>query len=462
MNASIAGDSAASGLTVGGRRVNTGGRRGRGPSRARMPSWQRDPRLERNHASRAAMAAAAAPPAVPPPAATAAAPAAVLPAAVAAAVQSQRHPRLERNYGSRGECLMSSIKRKISCILFPFSGGESGNLDTSTGIAPPPRKVDGDCPNKRQRRDGNLPPGDYYASSSAAAHDRPSSGGGTTPTVAINTEIVNMGVDSESIAEFAYDVITRTEGNLLVVATEEEVEKLCGFLIAKYAVADIAIPARMSPSATVDAAWHRLMLFPGAYDAACRRAYELAAGIVGEGDDDFAYDQFPGVVDHSPNAANDPPSAKEQRRQAAVWEMDRLGLPSPTARRPAQPRVNICTPPTAPGNRRARLTNSDGIGRNAAEEEAKEEGATGNVENARGSLNIVISDMHGEETWFKVKNCNIAVGCIMRAYAKLKGVYIHSLRFMLDGENFDPAETLAELGLEDGDKVDVGLAQGGC
>ena len=63
MNASIAGDSAASGLTVGGRRVNTGGRRGRGPSRARMPSWQRDPRLERNHATQVAMAATAAPPA---------------------------------------------------------------------------------------------------------------------------------------------------------------------------------------------------------------------------------------------------------------------------------------------------------------------------------------------------------------------------------------------------------------
>jgi hypothetical protein len=61
-----------------------------------------------------------------------------------------------------------------------------------------------------------------------------------------------------------------------------------------------------------------------------------------------------------------------------------------------------------------------------------------------------------------VKNCNIAVGCIMRAYAKLKGVDIHSLRFMLDGERLAPAETLAELGLEDGDKVNVDLAQGGC
>ncbi len=39
---------------------------GRGPPPARLPSWQRDPRLERNHGSWAAMAATTAPPAVPP------------------------------------------------------------------------------------------------------------------------------------------------------------------------------------------------------------------------------------------------------------------------------------------------------------------------------------------------------------------------------------------------------------
>ena len=66
MNASTAGDSAASSCTVGGRRVNTGGRWGRGPPPARLPLWQRDPRLEQNHGSWAAMAATAAPPAVPP------------------------------------------------------------------------------------------------------------------------------------------------------------------------------------------------------------------------------------------------------------------------------------------------------------------------------------------------------------------------------------------------------------
>ncbi len=54
MNASTAGDSsAASSRTVGERRVTAGrGRRGgRCPPPARLPSWRRDPRLERNHGS---------------------------------------------------------------------------------------------------------------------------------------------------------------------------------------------------------------------------------------------------------------------------------------------------------------------------------------------------------------------------------------------------------------------------
>jgi hypothetical protein len=76
MNASTAGDSAASSRTVGGRHVTAGrGRRGgRCPPPARLPSWRRDPRLERNHGSRAAMATAAAPPTMLHAAATAADP----------------------------------------------------------------------------------------------------------------------------------------------------------------------------------------------------------------------------------------------------------------------------------------------------------------------------------------------------------------------------------------------------
>jgi hypothetical protein len=89
MNAYTAGDSAASSRTVGGRRVTTGGRRGHPPPTARLPSWRRDPRLERNHGSRAAMAAAATSPAMPHATAIAAAPPAVPPAAAATIAMPQ-------------------------------------------------------------------------------------------------------------------------------------------------------------------------------------------------------------------------------------------------------------------------------------------------------------------------------------------------------------------------------------
>ena len=210
-----------------------------------------------------------------------------------------------------------------------------------------------------------------------------------------------------SLADFARDVIARTEGGFLIASTAREVEQLCGFLVAKYAVADISIPARMSPPATVDAVWHSLMLYPLAYDAACRRAYELAASVVAaaasdEDDDDFAYEEFPGVVDHSPNAASDPPSAKAQQRRAAVLEMYRLGLSSLTTAdlsRPAsQSRANVCLPPAAQSIKRARLTNGRGFGRNPAEEDAEKDEAAEAAKNWDACLSMhktqTIRDAH--------------------------------------------------------------------
>jgi ubiquitin len=168
-------------------------------------------------------------------------------------------------------------------------------------------------------------------------------------------EGLKLKIDAGSFAldNLADDIIARTDGGLGAGITNAEVKELCGFLVAKYAVADITIPARMSPSMSVDIAWHGLMLFPRVYDIACRRAYNLAADIVGP-NDGFAYVEFPGVVDHSPNAANDSQSAKEQRRRAAVLEMKRLGLSKTT---------RVCTSP-AQSNKCARLTNGrEGVSR---------------------------------------------------------------------------------------------------
>ncbi len=241
-------------------------------------------------------------------------------------------------------------------------------------------------------------------------------------------------------------------------------------MVAKYAVAGIDVPARMSPSATVDAVWHSLMLHPRAYDSACLLAYELASRAVRTKGDHFAYDGFPGVVDHSSNVANDPPSAKEQRRRAAVFEMNRLGLSSSTTTaappRLTRTRANVCTPPAAPSSKRARLTNGDGIGRNEVEEEAEEaveaeedvaeeedaneedaeeEEVNGSVEHAGDPmLTILLKDQTGEETMFKIKR-STSFSKIMTCYALRKGVETTSPKFLLDGEKNFPDDTVQRL-----------------
>lgn len=50
----------------------------------------------------------------------------------------------------------------------------------------------------------------------------------------------------------------------------------------------------------------------------------------------------------------------------------------------------------------------------------------------------------------------------MRAYVSRTGAIAHDLRFLLYGEQIDPYQTIADLDLQDGDQVEVFLAQTGC
>ena len=123
MNASPAGDSAASSRTVGGRRNTAGGRRGcRCPPPARLPSWRRDPRLERNHGSRVAMAAAAAPPAMLHATAAVAAPPSV-PPATAATIAT---PQIDLSDSDSNSSSDSSADDNIgSCVIVEPVGNKA-------------------------------------------------------------------------------------------------------------------------------------------------------------------------------------------------------------------------------------------------------------------------------------------------------------------------------------------------
>ena len=295
---------------------------------------------------------------------------------------------------------------------------------------------------------------------------------------------------SSSTVGFATDIIARTGGGILIDAiTPDDVEGLCCFLVAKYAVSDIALPARMSLSSRVDEAWHRLMLYPGVYDAVCRRAHQMAASIVGD------IDEYPGVVDHSPNAANDPPRAIEQRRRSAIHEMTRLGLirsSAPSAPHSpslsGQSRAIGSVTQEAPRNVRARRANDNGPappsdpsgramtggggqqGRIAAEEAAEGRGGEGIVRGGGSrregagifeTMQIFVKGFMGKTTTHRVRPQTVFADFMLQ-YAERTGIPASELRFIGGGKQLEPHLTCAENGLSPLCTLDALLRMRGC
>ena len=67
------------------------------------------------------------------------------------------------------------------------------------------------------------------------------------------------------------------------------------------------------------------------------------------------------------------------------------------------------------------------------------------------TITIRVKDQGGDETFFKVKKTT-KMSKVFGAYAQRKGVAITSLRFLIDGERIDAAETPKSLELEDQDQ----------
>ena len=67
------------------------------------------------------------------------------------------------------------------------------------------------------------------------------------------------------------------------------------------------------------------------------------------------------------------------------------------------------------------------------------------------TITIRVKDQGGDETFFKVKKTT-KMQKVFGAYAQRKGVAITSLRFLIDGDRIDPAETPKSLELEDQDQ----------
>ena len=76
------------------------------------------------------------------------------------------------------------------------------------------------------------------------------------------------------------------------------------------------------------------------------------------------------------------------------------------------------------------------------------------------ALHLRVKDQNGFETFFRVQR-KTKMRKVFSAYATKVGVPLDALRFLLDGQRVDPADTFQTLELEDGDQIDCVLEQRG-
>lgn len=70
------------------------------------------------------------------------------------------------------------------------------------------------------------------------------------------------------------------------------------------------------------------------------------------------------------------------------------------------------------------------------------------------SIVIRVRETTGEETRFRIK-VTTRLNTVFRAYARHKGVEMHSFRFLIEGNFVNPEDTPTSFGLEDNDVIDA-------
>lgn len=76
-------------------------------------------------------------------------------------------------------------------------------------------------------------------------------------------------------------------------------------------------------------------------------------------------------------------------------------------------------------------------------------------------ITIRLIDQSGEVTFFKILTAT-KMSKVFCTFAKRKGVEVHQLRFLLDGERIKENETPKSMLLEDNDQIFVMYEQSGC
>jgi hypothetical protein len=211
-------------------------------------------------------------------------------------------------------------------------------------------------------------------------------------------------------------------------------------------------------------------------------------------------DEYPGVVDHSPNAANDPPRAIEQRRRSAMHEMTRLGLipssapsvtPSPplskrsrgigsvTREAPRNVRArrakdNGLAPPSAPsgtamtggGGRRGRIAAEEAAGGRSGGRSFEEEEADGQEAEGTGmfeTMQIFVKDLKGKTTTHRVRPQTVFADFMLQ-YQQQTGIPVDQQQHCFQGKQLHVEHhlTCAEHGLRHNSYVQLSLRLRGC
>mmetsp|Transcript_7211 Transcript_7211/g.14747 ORF Transcript_7211/g.14747 Transcript_7211/m.14747 type:complete len:96 (-) Transcript_7211:275-562(-) len=76
------------------------------------------------------------------------------------------------------------------------------------------------------------------------------------------------------------------------------------------------------------------------------------------------------------------------------------------------------------------------------------------------SLNLKVVTQDGAEVFFKCKPTT-PFEKLMKAFCQRQGVEMASVRFLFDGNRIRETQTPSELDMEDGDSIDVVVAQVG-
>ncbi len=196
------------------------------------------------------------------------------------------------------------------------------------------------------------------------------------------------------------------------------------FMELKVAVGDYDA-TQLSPSSLVDAMWHLHILDTRQYSAMCA--------------------DLPSFIHHNPDGGKDAAARCIRYQTTLIAYRSRFGETAPSTIWPQ----NLYNTSTNPQNNTGIIPQHHNS--TIIPLEAK----------SNKIIKLAVKDIDREVTIFKVKQ-HMKVRVLLPDLSKWKGVPIHDLRLLFDGQHMSYENTFCDYDLEDGDQLDLMPIQVGC